>query len=581
MEKCRLLINRYGRRFIREHHQLMRIEDCRQLNEGVKVKIRGWLTSRRYDFIGRIKDAAMNSLGESSSIQVIFPKKFSVKYKNDEYTSIKSVPLESIMEIGGIYENDEIIVENLSIINVADKKLPFTRNNFLKHHNIKEEILLKNRYLQLRYDDELKRTLTFRSSFLHQLRQFLQKHQFVDIETPTLFRCTPGGAREFIVPVHQSKHFYYSLPQSPQQFKQLLMIGGIERYFQIARCYRDETYRPDRQPEFTQLDLELSYVTREELFKLIEEMLKKTLGSIGQFPTISTFPILSYSEAMEKYGTDKPDTRFDMLIQRNIPQNQLFIQLTNGEEFIENSKKISKLIKNISKEYSIDFHLSTNSKNGLRITIDCVNEKSYKFLGEVRLRIADYLDKSSQNNNSISLLRDENKLNFLWIINFPLFEIDENNSLQSVHHPFTAPQNPEHFQSLYDKWKLNKNNFYKFTQLPSQHYDLVLNGNEIGGGSIRVHDGELQEQIFRLLDSTSSSSFKLNDELSHMVTALRSGAPPHGGIAFGLDRFIAVLLKLSSIKNCLAFPKGINGKDLLSSSPSKITSEQILKYYHQ
>ena len=493
--------------------------------------------------------------------------------------ALTNAPLESCLSIEGtvvarpseminpklLTGDIEIHVTKVNEINRAKLKLPF----YIKPHNTaKESLRLQHRYLDLRHS-WIQDNLKVRSDMTLKMRQFLQSEGFLDIETPTLFRRTPGGAQEFVVPTHLEDHFY-SLVQSPQQFKQLLMVGGVEKYYQIARCYRDEGSRPDRQPEFTQVDIELSFTSAEKVRALVETMLKKVWPS--NLP-MDPFPQLEYKECISKFGSDKPDLRIGNEIQDLSPIAKTI--LFKNDQIKDLSRSAAK---KMEKEYSdqhcrISFCYKDNGeiKTGVKklldektlkkieqcdfdiafIAIGADETKSQETLGKIRTLVIDsYMDLSPD------------LLKFLWVIDFPLFETSEDGSLESAHHPFTRPLDQD-LHLLKSRPDLVR----------GQHYDLVLNGQEIGGGSMRIHESELQEYILQDILKVDTT------ELSHMLEALSFGCPPHGGIALGLDRLVAIICKAKSIRDVIAFPKTTEGKDLMSGSPATISSQDKL-YYH-
>ncbi|XP_013404002.1 aspartate--tRNA ligase, mitochondrial [Lingula anatina] len=436
------------------------------------------------------------------------------------------------------------------------------------------------------------------------MREFLcNKLGFVDVETPTLFRRTPGGAREFVVPTKIPGKFY-CLPQSPQQFKQLLMVGGIDRYMQIAKCYRDEGAKTDRQPEFTQVDIEMSFVTQEDIMDVIEGLL------VNSWPKESgvlktPFPRMTYEDAMRQYGIDKPDTRFEMKIQEvtDIFQGQSVpvfakalatpgcsihaLNIKTGQKHLSN-KDIEKLqafakeseaelnlipIKmkeDLSLQGSMAKFLSTDTRSRLITHLgmepgDLVflsageTYATCALLGRVRLESTNSFDEEERRK-----LQDPSALNFLWVYDFPLFlpKEDGTEGLESAHHPFTAPQ-PGQEELLYTHPE----------KVQGQHYDLVLNGTEIGGGSIRIHNSQMQRYVLEEILKEDSS------QLNHLLQALDSGCPPHGGIALGLDRLVAIACQANSIRDVIAFPKTSVGRDIMSDAPARISAEEQ-NYYH-
>ncbi|CAH2107610.1 unnamed protein product [Euphydryas editha] len=502
---------------------------------------------------------------------------------NDSDINISDIPLETIVMINGtvalrpkgMYNTDmatgeiEVIIDKIDILNNVDK-LPFNLRNYQKP---KEQLRLQYRYIDLRFP-KMQNNLRQRSLILHNMRKFLvEKHNFVEVETPTLFCRTPGGAREFIVPTHHPSLFY-SLVQSPQQFKQMLMVGGIDRYFQIARCYRDEATRPDRQPEFTQLDIELSFTNLDGIVDMIEQLLQDSFPR--DLPN-SPFKRMTYKDALENYGTDKPNLTYEMKL-KNVTSLFGHLKEPNLSAFtLPYSRKLGKLstkyknkINDLGKKYSVKIALNDNILkligDDIHNQIKCINgeendnilaigdrENACLCLGDIRELLAPLL-------KSKNLLLFKNSVEPLWVVDFPLFVKGEN-GLESCHHPFTAPH-PEDLHLL-DSDPL---------KVRSLAYDIVLNGNEIGGGSVRIHNPELQEKILQMLNIDSSN-------LHHFINALKSGCPPHAGIALGIDRLIAIACKAESIRDVIAFPKSHEGKDPLSGAPNEVNDEDK-KYYH-
>ncbi|XP_064004292.1 aspartate--tRNA ligase, mitochondrial isoform X4 [Pogoniulus pusillus] len=468
-----------------------------------------------------------------------------------------------------------------------------------------EALRMQYRYLDLR-SFQLQYNLRLRSRVVMRMREYLcNLHGFVDVETPTLFKRTPGGAKEFLVPSREAGKFY-CLPQSPQQFKQLLMVGGLDRYFQVARCYRDEGSRPDRQPEFTQIDIEMSFVDQAGIQRLIEGLLQyswpEERGSIT-----TPFPSMTYKEALDDYGTDKPDTRFGMKVKIvdisdflrrsdiqfvqnalssprgtvraiRIPQGARYLKKKDLESLKESAKsQFDQEIMDVicrpdgSLKSLLTKFLGEKQQSeliqGLNIEVDDVvlltageHEQVCSALGSLRLKSADLLEAAGL------ALRDPAALHFLWVVDFPLFLPKEDNpmELESAHHPFTAPH-PSDASLLYSDP----------TKVRSQHYDLVLNGSEVGGGSIRIHSAEQQRFVLEKVLKEDS------EVLSHLLQALESGAPPHGGIALGLDRLISVIVDAPSIRDVIAFPKSFRGRDLMGNAPDYVTPEELEPYHIQ
>ncbi|KAL7062562.1 hypothetical protein AAHC03_01502 [Spirometra sp. Aus1] len=440
---------------------------------------------------------------------------------------------------------------------------------------ISEQLGLKYRYLHLRRP-EFQRNLRFRSTFLLMLRKYLC---FVDLETPYLFRRTPGGAKEFIVP-SQIRGQFYSLPQSPQQFKQLLMIGCFDRYMQIARCFRDELARPDRQPEFTQLDIEASFVEKDDIYKIVESTLSYAWSALQEFqldssPLTIPFQRMSFDEAMRRFGTDKPDTRFGLelwdaenngtcphMVCLTVPSlyvgeiSQGFLERLRQEVKEKTGQEVSVLHpKDLSPTSA---HLRDRLalvKDELLLFVEGDSLLERKTIGAARTIIGHHL-----HSKGLPIYRPG--FSFLWVENFPLFSRNAEGNLESEHHPFTAPVDSE-VQFLYSSPE----------KVHGQHYDLVCNGQEVGGGSLRIHNPEMQRYIL-------SEILKEDvDQLRHLLEALSSGAPPHGGIALGIDRLIAIFTRAGSVRDVIAFPKTSGGRDLLSDSPNRISQEELDRYF--
>jgi aspartyl-tRNA synthetase len=479
----------------------------------------------------------------------------------------------------------EIDVEELMVLN-SSQIPPFTIED---DTDGSEEMRLQYRYLDLRRN-VMKDTMIFRHKLNLSIRNFLSEQDFLEIETPFLIKSTPEGARDFIVPSRLNPGNFYALPQSPQLLKQLLMFAGMDRYFQIVRCFRDEDFRADRQPEFTQLDCEMSFVKQEDILNLFENMMKNLFKKLLDID-LPTFPRLTYKEAMETYGSDKPDLRFDMpIINLSDKLKGNGFKIFDESEYIgglllanqpsvsrKHIDKFTEWVKNpqvggsglayiryvdgqikssISQFFTNEFlqnvMVSLNaSTNDILFIISGNKDKSLKILGDFRL----YLAKEYN-------LIQKNIFKPLWVIDFPMFEWDEENKrFTSSHHPFTSPLE-EDIDLLDTNPSIARSNAY----------DLVMNGAELGGGSIRIHDKNLQKKIFKLLNLTDQEA---EDKFGFFLKALDYGAPPHGGIAFGIDRIVAVMLGLNSIRDVIAFPKNNMGKDLMMQAPAPVSEEQL------
>ncbi len=480
----------------------------------------------------------------------------------------------------------EILVSSLTILNKSLTP-PFTIED---ESDGGEELRMKYRYLDIRREP-VKENLIFRHQLSLEVRNYLSENSFIDIETPYLIKSTPEGARDFIVPSRLNPDHYYALPQSPQIFKQLLMVGGIDKYYQIVKCFRDEDLRADRQPEFTQIDCEMSFVNQEDIFQQFEGLMSRLFSKFLNKTDIS-FERMTYKFAIENYGVDKPDLRYELKIKEvsNEVKGKGF-QIFDNNDFtscvlIEDKSEITrKEIDNITDwvkrpqigatgllwiKHNTDSSIKSSfdkffSEEDLKHILDKVSSKpgdiifimsgdkknTLEQMGSLRVELAKRFD-----------LIDHNKMCPLWVTDFPLFEWDEEEKrFFSMHHPFTSPK-PEFIDLL----ESNPG------EVIANAYDLVLNGNEIGGGSIRIHDFDTQMRVFELLGMDKE---EYTSQFGFLIEALKYGAPPHGGIAFGLDRLAAVLKGKDVIRDFIAFPKNNSGKDLMIDAPSKLTKEQL------
>ncbi len=480
----------------------------------------------------------------------------------------------------------EILVSSLTILNKSLTP-PFTIEN---ESDGGEELRMKYRYLDIRREP-VKENLIFRHELSLEVRNYLSENSFIDIETPYLIKSTPEGARDFIVPSRLNPDHYYALPQSPQIFKQLLMVGGIDKYYQIVKCFRDEDLRADRQPEFTQIDCEMSFVNQEDIFQQFEGLMSRLFSKFLNKTDIS-FERMTYKFAVENYGIDKPDLRYGLKIKEvsNEVKGKGF-QIFDNNDFtscilLEDKSEITrKEIDNLTDwvkrpqvgatgllwiKHNTDSSIKASfdkffSAEDLKHVLDTVSSKpgdiifimsgdkknTLEQMGSLRVELAKRFD-----------LIDHNKMCPLWVTDFPLFEWDEEEKrFFSMHHPFTSPK-PEFIDLL----ESNPG------EVIANAYDLVLNGNEIGGGSIRIHDFDTQMKVFELLGMDKE---EYTSQFGFLIEALKYGAPPHGGIAFGLDRLAAVLKGKDVIRDFIAFPKNNSGKDLMIDAPSKLTKEQL------
>ena len=480
----------------------------------------------------------------------------------------------------------EILVSSLKTLN---KSLvpPFTLED---ESDGGEELRMKYRYLDIRRQP-VKENLIFRHELSLEVRNFLSENGFIDIETPCLIKSTPEGARDFIVPSRLNPEHYYALPQSPQIFKQLLMIGGIDKYYQIVKCFRDEDLRADRQPEFTQIDCEMSFVDQEDIFKQFEGLMSRLFSKFLNQENVE-FERMTYNDAIENYGIDKPDLRYDLRINdiTNEAKGKGF-QVFDNNNFsccvkVENKSELTRKEIDSLTDWIKRPQIGANGLLWVKHNSDSTIKSSFdKFFSEEDLK--SILNRASSKPGDILFIISGNKkeslmqmgslrielakrfelINYekicpIWVTDFPLFEWDESEKrFFSMHHPFTSAK-PEHLDLLDTEPD----------KVIANAYDLVLNGNEIGGGSIRIHDFDTQMKIFELL---GMSKEEYTSQFGFLIDALKYGAPPHGGIAFGLDRLAAVLKGKDVIRDFIAFPKNNSGKDLMIDAPSRLTKEQL------
>lgn len=565
-------------------------KDC-----GKELTLAGWVNTRR-DHGGLI---FIDLRDRSGIVQVVM----SPQYGEDAFHKAEDVRSEYVLAIRGIVRERspetvnpkmqtgkiEVVVSEMRVLNKA-KTPPFYVEDGI---DVDETVRLKHRYIDLRRP-EMQRNLIMRHKIVHEMRQFLDAHDFLEVETPILTKSTPEGARDYLVPSRVNPGKFYALPQSPQLFKQLLMVSGLERYFQIARCFRDEDLRADRQPEFTQLDIELSFEDQDFILDLMEHMMQRIFENVLNVDIQIPFKRITWDDAMNLYGSDKPDLRFDMhfydisdllrdtgfKVFRNVLDNGGIVKAitVKGDAAIPR-RELDSLVDYVGNYGAKGLAWIGLNKDG---SLKC---QITKFLGEDKIReigkfceaengdliliIADKPKVVAQALGELRLemarrmnLIDENEFCFRWVTDFPMFEYsEEDKRWVAEHHPFTAPRDEDVQYLLTDPSKVY-----------AKAYDMVLNGVEAGGGSLRIYQEELQEKVFKAIGITHEEA---QEKFGFLLDAFRYGAPPHAGIALGLDRLVMLMLRLGSIRDVIAFPKTQSAIDQMTQAPSEVVDMQL------
>ncbi len=574
-----------------------KLNELRMENAGQEVTLSGWVSKVRdlghfifIDLRDRYGITQILINEEVSGSELLEEVR---KYKNEWVIKVDGVVAERSSKNKNIPTGDiEVQAKKIEVLS-RSKQLPFEID---ETGNLNENMRLTYRYLDIRRPRMLNNIIK-RNDMLFSIRKFMNENGFLDIDTPILAKATPEGARDFVVPSRISKGEFYALPQSPQLFKQILMVAGVDKYYQLAKCFRDEDLRADRQPEFTQLDLEMSFVKQEDILNVTEKLAKQVFKDIVGIEIMEDFERMTYDEAMNSYGSDKPDLRFEMkLIDLSeetagcgfgvfenaikdggnvkaivAPDAEKFSRkyIKDLEDYVktyfkakglayikidENGEIGSPVAKFFTPEKLSEIKEKLNIKNN---EIALILADKYKIvhdgLGALRLKLGEELD-----------LIDKDAFKFLWVVDFPMFEwSEEENRYKAQHHPFTSIK--EEDRKYLDSNELDK--------VKTDSYDMVLNGYEIGGGSIRIHDEELQEKVFEKL---GFSKEELEDKFGFFLEVLKYGVPPHGGLAFGIDRWLMAMLKENSIKEVIPFPKTNKGQDLMTGAPAGI-EESILE----
>ena len=571
----------------------IRTHTCGELNTshvGKSVILNGWVNTIRLH--GQV--VFIDLRDRYGKTQIVFN---SENYSGD-FEVVKKLSMEDVLSLSGNVQNRdknsinvemktgeiEVVVSEMQILNEADP-LPFIITD---RNSAEEDLRLKYRYLELRMD-ELQNNLMVRHQTYQAVREHLANNEFIEVETPVLMKSTPEGARDYLVPSRIHHGRFYALPQSPQIYKQILMISGYDRYFQIVKCFRDEDLRADRQPEFTQIDIEMSFIDEEIIYKEMESLTCHVFKSVKNIDLPDSFLRLTWTEAMHQYGSDKPDTRFEIFLQdiKSITDQSEFnafksvesvkaIVVPNGasfsrkmiDEYTEFVKKYNAkgLAWMKAKEGKLDGGISKFLSDGLQkelILSTKINDDDIIFiigdkesivlnaLGALRVEVAKNME-----------LIDQNKYNPIWITDFPMFEFDEDSKRYLArHHPFTAPA-----VDNIDELNLDP------ASIKSRGYDLTINGYEVAGGSIRNHQSEFQAKIFQIL---GMDEHEITNRFGFLIEALKYGTPPHGGIAFGFDRLVMILAQTNNIRDVIAFPKTTSATSLMDQAPSPVSKDQL------
>ncbi|WP_411844197.1 aspartate--tRNA ligase [Salinicoccus sp. HZC-1] len=565
-----------------------------EANTGETVKLKGWVQKRR-DLGGLI---FIDLRDRKGVIQVVFNPEIS----KEALETAEKIRSEYVIEVSGeVLQRDpsqfndniatgriEVLVSEVTVLSKAETP-PFQ----ILDDTIGEDVKLKYRYLDLRRD-KLQNTLRLRHQINRSVRNFLDNEEFVDIETPVLSKSTPEGARDYLVPSRVHEGEFYALPQSPQIYKQLLMLSGMEKYYQIVKCFRDEDLRADRQPEFTQIDIEMSFMDQEQIMELNERLIQHVMKNVKGVDVELPLPRMTYDQAMGEYGVDKPDTRFDLKL-NDLSEFSKTVDFKVFRSTVENGGMVKAIVakgeadnfsrKDIDK---LETYVKTYGAKGLawlKVKEDALNGPIAKFFNEDNQKelfetldldngdlILFVADKAKVVHASLGNLRNklakdldliaENQFNFLWVTDWPLFEYDEDAGRYfAAHHPFTSPkkEDVELLETEPEKVKANA-------------YDIVLNGYELGGGSIRIHDADMQEKMFKALGFTDEER---DEQFGFLIEAFKYGAPPHGGIAYGLDRLVMLLAGTDNIRDVIAFPKTASAGDLMMNAPSEVSPAQL------
>lgn len=582
------------------YYRTHNLGELRASNIGETVTLSGWVDTKRdlggltfidlRDRDGKTQIVFHTDIAEDSVVER------AQKLKNESVIKVIGVVKERQSKNANIPTGDiEVFVTELEVLNNCDV-LPFQVTG---DENLSENVRLKYRYLDLRRS-QMTRNLKMRHKMIMSIRNYMDERGFLDVDTPILTKSTPEGARDFLVPSRTNPGDFYALPQSPQLFKQLLMISGVERYFQIAKCFRDEDLRADRQPEFTQLDIEMSFVEQKDIMNEIEGLAKRVFKNVTGESADYEFPRMPYAEAMERFGSDKPDTRFGVEL-KDLTDIMTTCGFKGFKSAVENGGIVKAIVapgvveqfsRKILTEYE-DYAKTYFGAKGMawiKLTEEGVNSPIAKFFTEEEMnaiiarteaKVGDVImivaDRAKVVYGALGAVRlklgkeleliNNDEFKFLWIVDFPMFEYDEEEQrYKAQHHPFTSIKD-EDMQLFLDG---------EMDTVRTNSYDLVLNGSEIGGGSIRIFNPEIQSKVFEKLGLSKEEA---KEKFGFFVDAFKYGAPPHGGLAFGIDRWLMVMLKEQSIRDVIPFPKTNKGQCLMTEAPSKVDDKQLEELY--
>lgn len=582
------------------YYRTHNLGELRASNIGETVTLSGWVDTKRdlggLTFIDLRDREGKTQIVFHTDVAEVSVVERAQKLKNESVIKVVGVVKERQSKNANIPTGDiEVFVTDLEVLNNCDV-LPFQISG---DENLSENIRLKYRYLDLRRS-QMTRNLKMRHKMIMSIRNYMDEKGFLDVDTPILTKSTPEGARDFLVPSRTNPGDFYALPQSPQLFKQLLMISGVEKYFQIAKCFRDEDLRADRQPEFTQLDIEMSFIEQKDIMNEIEGLAKRVFKNVTGESAEYEFPRMPYAEAMERFGSDKPDTRFGVEL-----KDLTDIMATCGFKGFKSAVEAGGIVKavvapGVAEQFSRKIlteyeeyaktYFGAKGMAWIKLTEEGVNSPIAKFFTEDEMnaiiarteaKVGDVImivaDRAKVVYGALGAVRlklgkelgliNNDEFKFLWVVDFPMFEYDEEEQrYKAQHHPFTSIKE-EDMQLFLDG---------EMDTVRTNSYDLVLNGSEIGGGSIRIFNPEIQSKVFEKLGLSKEEA---KEKFGFFVDAFKYGAPPHGGLAFGIDRWLMVMLKEQSIRDVIPFPKTNKGQCLMTEAPSKVDDKQLEELY--